>query len=158
MFKHIRFIHCRSPIVKTPCWLASQHSDAVVDLSNECSIWSPHQRLLSGNVAIMNVPSDGNCLFYACISKLQSCMSFTIEQASIMRNNLTDYLLLHADEDLSVSGNLMSLTWRNLAMMHASEIQTELRHKGFSQDAIVSTLNHILQCIRLTLTALYITF
>jgi hypothetical protein len=28
-------------------WLASQQSDAVVDLSNKCSIWRPHQRLLS---------------------------------------------------------------------------------------------------------------
>jgi hypothetical protein len=40
-----------------------------------------------------------------------------------------DYLLLHAD-DLS-GDDLMSLTWRTLAMMHASEIQSELRHKGF---------------------------
>jgi hypothetical protein len=75
--------------------LASQHSDAVVDLLNKCSIWRPHQRVLSGNVSIMDVPGDGNCLFYACISKLQSCMSFTMEQASIMRNNLMNYLLLH---------------------------------------------------------------
>jgi hypothetical protein len=38
--------------------LASQQSDAVVDLSNECSIWRPHQQLLllSGNVSIMDVP------------------------------------------------------------------------------------------------------
>ncbi len=50
-----------------------------------------------------------------------------------------DYLLLHADD---LSGDLMSLTWHTLAMMHASEIQSELRHKGFFQDAIVSTLNH----------------
>ncbi len=54
--------------------------------------------------------------------------TFTIEQASIMRNNLMDYLLLHADD---LSGNSMSLTWRTLAMMHASEIQSDLRHKGF---------------------------
>jgi hypothetical protein len=144
-----------SPIVgaqlsKCP-WLASQQSDAVVDLSSKCSIWRPHHRLLSGNVAIMDVPGDGNCLFYACISKLQSCMSFMIERASIMRNNFLDYLLLHADEDLSVSGDSMSLTWSNLSMMHASEIQTELRHKGFSQDAnaIISTLEryaHYMSC------------
>jgi hypothetical protein len=108
--------------------LASQQSDAVVDLSNECSIWRPHQQLLSGNVSIMDVPGDGNCLFYACISQLQNCTTFTIEQASIMRNILMDYLLLHAD---NLSGNSMSLTWRTLVMMHASKIQSELRHKGF---------------------------
>jgi hypothetical protein len=108
--------------------LASQQSDAVLDLSNECSIWRPHQQLLSGNVSIMDVPGDGNCLFYACISQLQNCMTFTIEQASIMRNNLMDYLLLHAD---NLSGDSMSLTWRMFTMMHASEIQSELRHKGF---------------------------
>jgi hypothetical protein len=87
----------------------------------------------------MDVSGDGSCLFYACISQLQSCTSFTIEQASIMKNILMDYLLLHADD---LSGNLMILTWRTLAMMHASEIQSELRHKGFFQDAIVSTLDH----------------
>ncbi len=108
--------------------LASQQSDAVVDLSNECSIWRPHQQLLSGNVSIMDVLGEGSCLFYACISQLQSCTSFTIEQVSIMMNNLMDYLLLHAD---NLSGNSMSLTWLTLAMMHASEIQSELRHKGF---------------------------
>jgi hypothetical protein len=101
--------------------LASQQPDAVVDLSNECSIWRPHQQSLSGNVSIMDVPGDRNCLFYACISQLQNCTTFTIEQASIMRNKLMDYLLLHTD---NLSGNLMSLTWRTLAMMHASEIQS----------------------------------
>jgi hypothetical protein len=109
-------------------WLASQQSDAVVDLSNECSIWKPHQQSLSGNVSIMDVPGDGKCLFYACITQLQNCTTFTIEQASIMRNNLMDYLFLHADD---LSGDSMSLTWSTLAMMHASEIQSELRHKGF---------------------------
>ncbi len=60
-----------------------------------------------------------------------------------------DYLLLHADKDLSVSGNSMSLTWRNLAMMHSSEFQTELREKGFSRDAIVSTLDHYAHYMRI---------
>jgi hypothetical protein len=78
-------------LLKCP-WLSSQHSDAVVDLSNKCSIWRPHQQLLSGNVSIKDVPGDRNCLFYACISQLQNCMTFTIEQASIMRNNLMNYL------------------------------------------------------------------
>jgi hypothetical protein len=73
-------------------------------------------------------------------------MSFTIEQASIMRNNLMDYLLLHADD---LSGDLMSLTWHTLAVMHASEIQSELRHKGFFQDAIVSTLKHYAHYMRI---------
>ncbi len=76
----------------------------------------------------MDVPGDRSCLFYACISQLQRCTSFTIEQASILRNNLMDYLLLHADD---LSGDFMSLTWHTLAMMHASEIQSELRHKCF---------------------------
>ncbi len=95
----------------------------------------------------MDVPGDGNCLFYACVSKLQSFMSFTIEQASIMRNNLMDYLLLHAD---NLSGNSMSLTWRTLVMMHASEIQSELRHKGFFWDAIVPTLDHYAHYMRIS--------
>ncbi len=51
--------------------LASQHSDAVVDLLNKYSIWKPHDQLLSSNVSIMDVPGDGN------------------------RNYLMDYLLLH---------------------------------------------------------------
>jgi hypothetical protein len=112
-------------------WLASQQSDAVVvvDLSNESSmIWKPHEQLLSSNASIMDVPSDGNCLFYACISKLQNCSTFTIEQASNMRKYVMDYLLLHASNP---SGDSMILTWHTLAMMHASEIQSELRHKGF---------------------------
>jgi hypothetical protein len=108
--------------------LASQQSDAVVDLSNKSSIWKPREQLLSSNVSIMDVPGDGNCLFYACNSKLQNCLTFTIEQASNMRNYLMDYLLFHASDP---SGDSMSLTWRTLAMMHASEIQSELRHKGF---------------------------
>ncbi len=126
--------------------LASQQCDAVFDLMNECSIWKPHQQFLSGNVSIIDVPGDGNCLFYACISKLQNCTTFTIEQASIMRNNLMDYLLLHADD---LSGNSMSLTWHTLAMMHASEIQSELRHKGYFRDAIVSALDHYAHYIRI---------
>ncbi len=43
----------------------------------------------------------------------------------------------------------MSLTWHTLAMMHASEIQSELRHKGFFQDAIVSTLEHYAHYMRI---------
>jgi hypothetical protein len=95
---------CAQQSSKCP-WLASQQSDdvVVVDLSNESSmIWNPHARLLSSNVTIMDVPRDGNCLFYD--------------------------LLLHAD---NLSGDSMSLNWCTLAMMHASEIQSELRHKCF---------------------------
>ena len=113
-------------------WLASQQFDAAVavDLSNKSSIWKPHQQLLSCNVSIMDVPSDGNCLFYACNSKLQNCLALTIEQASNMRNYLMDYLLLHAS-DPSVSGDSGSLTWNDLAMLHASGVQTELRQTLF---------------------------
>ncbi len=39
-----------------------------------------------------------------------------------------DYLLCHTDEP---SGDLASLTWRNLAMMHAPKIEDEMRRKGF---------------------------
>ncbi len=90
---------------------------------------------------------DENCLFYACISKLQNCTTFTIEQASTMRDNLMDYLLSHAD-DPSVSGDSDSLTWRRMAMFYASGIQTELRQKHFSQNAIVSTLGHYAHYMR----------
>jgi hypothetical protein len=132
------------------CWLASQQSDAVVavDLLNECSIWKPHEQLLSSNISIMDVPGDGNCLFHACISKLQNCSTFTIEQASNMRNYLMDYLLFHASNQ-SVSGDSDGLTWRTLAMMHASEIQSELRHKGFFRDGIISTLEHYAHYMRI---------
>ncbi len=58
-----------------------------------------------------------------------------------------DYLLFHAD-DPSVSGDLDSLTWSDLAMHYASEIQTELRQKPFSRDAIVSTLGHYAHYMR----------
>jgi hypothetical protein len=110
-------------------WLSSQHSDAVVDFSNKRSTWNPHQRLLLSNVIdIMDFPGDGNCLFQACISKLQSCSSVTTKQASIMRNNLMDYLLCHADEP---SGDSASLTWRGLAMMNALKIEDEMRRKDF---------------------------
>ena len=40
----------------------------------------------------MDAPGDGNCLFYACISNLQNCLTFTIEQARNTRNYLMDYL------------------------------------------------------------------
>ena len=120
------FVGSQSP--KHP-WLASQQqSDAVVDLSNECSIWNPHQRLLSSNVTIMDFPCDGNCLFQACISKLHSCSSITTEQARIMRNNVMDYLLCHADEP---SGDSTRLTWQTLAMMHAPKIKNEMITKGY---------------------------
>jgi hypothetical protein len=52
-------------------WLASQQSDAVVDLSKKSSMLKPHEQLLSSNFSIMDVPGDGN------------------------RNYLMDYLLLH---------------------------------------------------------------
>ncbi len=42
-----------------------------------------------------------------------------------------DYLLLHADEP---SGDLGSLIWRDLAMMHAPKIENEMRRKAFLQD------------------------
>jgi hypothetical protein len=59
-----------------------------------------------------------------------------------------DYLLLHAS-DPSVSGNLGSLTWNDLAMLHASGVQTELRQKPFSRNAIVSTLAEYAHYMRL---------
>ncbi len=135
------------------------------------------------------------CLYYGCpwwrkLSFL--CMHLPTPElyelynwtSRFMRKNLMDYLLLHAD---NLSGNSMSLTWRTLAMMHASEIQSELRHKGFFEmllflllitmlitwelppriDASMQTHQNyvwllagtpwILQCIRLTLAALSIT-
>jgi hypothetical protein len=127
-------------------WLASQQSNAVIDLTNKCSIWKPHQQFLSGNVSIIDVPGDGNCLFHACNSKLQNCTTFMIEQASTMRNNLMDYLLRHADEP---SGDSGSLTWRDLAMMHAPEIEDEMRCKAFFRHSTVSTLNHYAYYMRI---------
>ncbi len=57
-----------------------------------------------------------------------------------------DYLLFHAD-DPSVSGDSDSLTWSDLAMHYASEIQTELR-QPFSRDAIISTLGQYAHYMR----------
>ncbi len=88
----------------------------------------------------MDVPADGNCLFYACISKLQNCSTFTIELASNMRNYLMDYLLFHASGP-SVSSNLDSLTWSDLVMHHVSEIQTESRQSPFP-DMLLFLLLH----------------
>ncbi len=49
-----------------------------------------------------------------------------------------EYLLSHADEPSSDS---TSLTLRDLAMMHAPEIEDEMIRKGFfREDPIVSTL------------------
>ena len=53
----------------------------------------------------MDGPGDGNCLFYACISKLQNCPTFTIEQANNMRNYLMDYL--HASQRHATNDSLM---------------------------------------------------
>jgi len=123
--------------------LASQQYDAVVDLSNE-SPWVPHRQLLLSNISIMDVPRDGNCLFHACTSHIQNLSNstdFTIEQAFDMRNNIMDYLLCHSN-DPSVSGDPDSLTWSVLAMLYASGIESELRPKPHSRNAIVSTLEH----------------
>ncbi len=57
-----------------------------------------------------------------------------------------DYLLCHADEP---SGDLASLTWRDLAMMHAPKIEDEMRCKDFFQDPIVSTLEHYAYYMRI---------
>ncbi len=58
-----------------------------------------------------------------------------------------DYLLLHADKPL---GDLGSLIWRDLAMMHAPEIGDEMRCKAFFQhDPIVSTLDHYAHYMRI---------
>ncbi len=57
-----------------------------------------------------------------------------------------DYLLLHAD---NLSGNSMSLAWRTLAMMHASEIQSELQHNGYFLDAILSNLDDYAHYMRI---------
>ena len=59
-----------------------------------------------------------------------------------------DYLLLHAS-DPSVSGDQDSMTMNDLAMLHASGVQTELRGKPFSRNAIVSTLAEYANCMRL---------
>ena len=58
-----------------------------------------------------------------------------------------DYLLHHASNP-SVPGDLGSLTWNDLAMLHASGIETELRPKPFSRNAIVSTLAHYAHYMR----------
>ncbi len=57
-----------------------------------------------------------------------------------------DYLLCHADEP---SGDSASLTWWDLAMMHAPEIEDEMRQKDFFRDPIVSTLEHYTYYMRI---------
>ena len=102
------------------------HSVDVVNLTNiesvsTISTWCPHQRILSCDVSLMNPPSDGrNCLFLACTSQLQNCsiQVVTTNKARIMRNDLMDFLLEHANH---IVGGLMS--YEALAMLHALDIQ-----------------------------------
>jgi hypothetical protein len=101
--------------------------------------WTPHPILLKNNINIMNVPGDGNCLLHACTSKLQNLLNicdFTTQQAINMRNVLMDHLISHAS-DQTASG----MTLSELAMLRASEIESELKKKTSSRDAIVSTLD-----------------
>ena len=58
-----------------------------------------------------------------------------------------DYLIRHVN-DSSVSGYPDSLTWSALAMHYASEIDSELRPKPHSRNAIVSTLHEYAYYIR----------
>ncbi len=117
------------------------HSVDVVDLTNidsasTIAVWCPHQRLLSCNVSLMNPPGDGNCLFLAFISQLQNCsiQVVTTNKSQIMRNDLMDFLLEHANH---IAGGLMS--YETLAMLHASDIEREVRVKIF-WNAHISTL------------------
>ena len=92
-----------------------------IDSASTIAVWCPHQRLLSCNVSLMNPPSDGNCLFLACISQLQNCsiQVVTTNEARIMRNDLMDFILEHANH---IAGGLMSYEDEALAMLHASDI------------------------------------
>jgi hypothetical protein len=101
--------------------------------------WTPHPILLKSNINIMNVPGDGNCMLHACTSKLQNLLNicdFTIQQAINMRNVLMDHLVSHP-RDQTASG----MTLSELAMLRASEIESELKKKPSSRDAIVTTLD-----------------
>ncbi len=109
------------------------HSVDVVDLTNIDSVlaiatWCPHQRLLSCDVSLMNPPGDGNCLFLACISQLENCsiQVVTKNEAQIMKNDLMDFLLEHTNH---IAGGLMS--YEALAMLHALDIESEVRLKIF---------------------------
>ena len=126
------------------------HYNDVVDLTNidsasTIAAWCPHQRLLSCNVSLMNPPGDGNCLFLACISQLQNCSIQVVmtNEAQIMRNDMMDCLLEHANQ---IAGSLMS--YEALAMLHASYIQKELRLK-ISRNACYDVLVdiHDRQCL-----------
>ena len=126
------------------------HSVDVVDLTNidsspTIAVWCPHQRLLSCDVSLMNPPGDGNCLFIACISQLQNCsiQVVTINEAQIMRNDLMDFLLEHANH---IAGGLMS--YEALAMLHASDIEREVRLK-ISRNARISTLEDYAHWMRI---------
>jgi hypothetical protein len=83
----------------------------------------------------MNPPGDGNYLSLACISQLQNCsiQVVTTNKARIMRNVLMDFLLEHANH---IEGGLMS--YEALAMLHALDIQKELRLK-ISWNASISS-------------------
>lgn len=50
-----------------------------------------------------------------------------------------DYLLCHANNPL-VSGDPDSMTWNELAMSYAFDVQSELRRNPLSRNANVSTL------------------
>ncbi len=126
------------------------HYNDVVDLTNIDSVstiatWCPHQRLLSCNVSLINPPGDGNCLFLACITQLKNCSIQVVitNKAQIMRNDLMDFLLEHANH---IAGGLMS--YEALAMLHASDIECEVRLK-ISRNASISTLEDYAHCMRI---------
>jgi hypothetical protein len=126
------------------------HYDDVVNLTNIDSastivVWCPHQRLLSCDVSLMNPPSDGNCIFIACISQLQNCsiQVVTTDKARTMRNDLMDFLLEHANH---IAGGLMS--YGALSMLHASDIEREVRLKIF-RNASISTLEDYAHWMRI---------
>ena len=81
--------------------------------------WSPHSRLSSSNVALMDPPRGGNCLFQACCSKVKnySIQDVTTNDASNMRHDLMEFLLDHANTRVSDL-----IVWEHLTMIHALDI------------------------------------
>jgi hypothetical protein len=94
----------------------------------------------------MNPPGDENCLFIACISQLKnySIQVVTTNEARIMRNDLMDFFLEHANH---IAGGLMS--YEALAMLHASDIECEVRLK-ISRNARISTLEDYAHWMRIS--------
>jgi hypothetical protein len=120
--------------------------ETIAHLMSTTGPWSPHSRLSSSNVSLMDPPRDGNCLFQACCSKVNNCsiQEVTTNDASNMRHDLMEFLLDHANTRVN---DLM--VWEHFAMYHALDISNELDVRDIAHNVQISTLQDYSQWMRI---------